>query len=104
MSGFKYFEQLKQGLEDAAAFEKGDKSRARVSIREIPVPEYKAADVARLRADLRLSQRGLAFALGVSARTVEAWEAGRNIPSGSARHLLYLFEKDGTLVGQFVER
>ena len=104
MSDLNYFEQLKQGLEDAAAFKKGDKSRARVSIREIHVPEYKAADLVRLRAALRLSQRGLAFALGVSARTVEAWEAGRNIPCGSARHLLYLFDKDDTLVGQFIER
>ena len=104
MSDFNYYEQLKQGLEDAVAYKKGDKKRARVSIREIHVPEYKAADVARVRATLRLSQRGLAFALGVSARTVEAWEAGRNVPSGSARHLLYLFEKDDSLVGQFVER
>ena len=104
MSDFNYFEQLKQGLEDAIAFKKGDKSRVRIHLREIPVPEYKATDVARLRAALRLSQRGLAFALGVSTRTVEAWEAGRNTPSGSARHLLFLFEKDSTLVEQFVER
>ena len=62
MSDFNYFEQLKQGLEDAVAFKKGDKSRARVSIREIRIPEYRAADVTRLRSALRLSQRGLAFA------------------------------------------
>ena len=104
MSDFTYYEQLRQGLEDAVAYKKGNKRRARVSVREIPVPEYTAADVARVRTSLCLSQRGLAFALGVSARTVEAWEAGRNIPSGSARHLLYLFEKDDSLVGQFVER
>ena len=104
MSDYNYYEQLKQSLEDAIAFKKGDKRRARVSYREIAVPEYMPSDVLRVRSVLDLSQRGLASALGVSTRTVEAWEAGRNAPCGTARHLLYLFEQDNTLVGQFIER
>jgi len=41
-----------------------------------------------------LQDAGLAQVVGVSPRTVEAWEAGANKPNGSARHLLYLLGKD----------
>lgn len=99
-----YYNDLKQSLEDAIAFNRGDKTRARSVVRELPVPEYQAADVARVRTGLQLSQRGLAAVLGVSPRTVEAWEGGRNAPSGSARHLLYLIERNNGLVNQLVAR
>jgi putative transcriptional regulator len=99
-----YFDELKQSLEDAIAFNRGDKTRARSVVRELPVPEYQAADVARVRMGLQLSQRGLAAVLGVSPRTVEAWEIGRNAPSGSARNLLYLIERNSGLVNQLVAR
>ncbi len=73
-------------------------------VRETPIPAYKADDVARTRKELKLSQRGLATALGVSPRTVESWEAGKNAPSGAAQRLLYLFECDHTLVERLVAR
>lgn len=102
----KYFDELMTSLEDAAAFAQGDTSRARVVEVDTddPVPEYKAADVARTRQELNLSQRALARALGVSSRTVEAWEAGRNVPSGAARHLLFLLDGDHSLVQRLVTK
>ena len=99
-----YAESLKAGLEDAVAFINGDTSRGRVVVRETQIPEYKAADVARIRQALNLSQRALANVLGVSTRTVEAWEAGRNVPSGAARHLLFLLDGDHSLVQRLVAR
>ena len=101
-----YAESLKAGLEDAVAFINGDTSRARVVEVDTddPVPEYKADDVARTRQALNLSQRALARALGVSSRTVEAWEAGRNVPSGAARHLLFLLDGDHSLVQRLVTK
>ncbi len=100
----KYFDELMTSLEDAAAFAKGDTSRAKVVEVEVddPVPEYKAADVARTRKALNLTQSAFARALGVSSRTVEAWEAGRNEPSGAARHLLFLLDGDHSLVQRLV--
>lgn len=97
-----YAESLKAGLEDAVAFINGDRSRGRVVVREVKVPAYEAADVARTRHALNLSQRALARALGVSTRTVEAWEAGKNVPSGAARHLLFLLDGDHSLVQRLV--
>ena len=101
---FNYGDRLIESLEQALAYAKGDKSKARVTVRATPVPEYKADDVSRVRLDLRLSQRALASVLGVSARTVEAWEAGRNSPNGPAARMLYLIEKDHSLVDKLVIR
>jgi len=53
---------------------------------------YRAADVKRLRGDLGCSQSTFARVLGVSKRTVEDWEAGKNNPSGSARRLMEILE------------
>ena len=92
MAHFVYCVTLKESLEQAVDYTKGDKSRCRTVVRETPIPAYKADDVARTRKELKLSQRGLATALGVSPRTVESWEAGKNAPSGAAQRLLYLFE------------
>lgn len=98
------FENLKESLEEAVAHKKGQPNRCRVTVREIPVPEYDAQKIASIRQKLNLSQKGLAAALGVSGRTVEAWETGKNTPSGAARNLLYLIEKDNSLVNNFIIR
>lgn len=97
-----YFEELKESLEQAAAYAKGDASRVRVSVREIPTPTYSPADIAALRKKAGLSQRALATALGVSVRTVEAWEIGKNAPSGSSVKLLYLIEKDNNILSRLL--
>jgi putative transcriptional regulator len=97
-------DRLIESLQQALAYAKGDKSKCRVTVREMPVPEYKAGDVSRVRSELRLSQRALASVLGVSHRTVEAWEAGRNIPNGPAARVLYLIENDHSLVDKLVSR
>jgi len=97
-----YYEELKASLEEAVAYVRGEKNRCRTTVRELPVPEYRPTDVARIRLALNLSQRGLACALGVSPRTVEAWEGGKNMPNGSARNLLYLIDNNHDLVQQLV--
>ncbi len=104
MEEFNYFEELKASLEDAVAYKKGDRTRCRATVREMPVPEYQATDIARTRQALNLSQRGFATVLGVSPRTVEAWEAGKNSPSGTARRLLYLLDCDNSLVERLAIR
>ena len=99
---FSLYEELKGSLEEAIAFKKGDKSKGRVIVREIPTPEYTASDVQKIRQTLHLSQNGLATALGVSKRTIEAWEAGKNSPSNSSNKLLYLIENDNSLIDRLI--
>ena len=102
MAEMQYFEELKASLEEAVAYKKGDKSRCRTVVAPKALPAYTAADVTRTRTALNLSQKGLALALGVSPRTVEAWEAGKNVPSGAAQRLLYLLEQDHSLIDRLV--
>ena len=102
----KYFDELISSLEDAAAFSNGDSSRGReVEVKaSAPIHEYRAEDIVRTRKELNLTQSGLALAIGVSTRTVEAWEAGRNEPSGAANRLLYLLDSDHSLLERLTAR
>jgi putative transcriptional regulator len=90
---FDFGKALTHSLKQALDFENGEKTQARIAVREIETPIYKGTDVRSIRNNLRLSQNGLALALGVSKRTVEAWEAGKNNPSNTTNKLLYLIEK-----------
>ncbi len=45
-----------------------------------------------------MTQKAFANVLGVSKRTVEAWEAGRNTPSPTAKNLIYLISQKTDLV------
>jgi len=98
-----YFEKMRQGLQDCIDYENGDKTKAVERIRSIPDPVFKPADVARLRKDLNMTQRGMATVMGVSARTVEAWETGRSNPSGTASRMLYLIDQDHDLVHRLIK-
>jgi len=51
-------------------------------------------DVASIRSRTGLSQATFARLLGVSVRTLQDWEQGRRAPSGAARTLLTIADKD----------
>ena len=50
--------------------------------------------VASIREKMGLSQSRFAELLGVSVRTLQEWEQGRRKPSGAARTLLLIAEKN----------
>lgn len=52
--------------------------------------------VADIRAKTGLSQARFATLLGVSVRTLQDWEQGRRAPSGAARTLLLVAERNPT--------
>ena len=41
MEKFDVYKGILEGLQDAIAYKQGDHSRGRVSVREVPVPDYK---------------------------------------------------------------
>ncbi len=55
-----------------------------------PAPPISAADVARLRARLKVSQPVFAALLNVATVTAVSWEKGRRKPSGAALRLLQI--------------
>ena len=86
--GSKAFEAIAEGLRDAIAYARGDKSRGR--LHRVYVPDI---DVERVRRGLGLSQVDFAAAFGVSVATVRNWEQGRRRPHGPAWVLLVVIEK-----------
>jgi putative transcriptional regulator len=90
----KFFDDLKQGLEEALAHAQG-KITLKSEIIEIPdAPnEYKAEDVKRIREKYHYSQGVFAKILNVSPRTVQSWESGERVPSHAALRLLEIVDK-----------
>lgn len=82
------FDDLKQGLEEAIAYEKG-RGKARVKTYKImPVKEYTNKEIREIRMKAGMTQSVFAAYMGVSKKTVEAWECGRTHPTGSVFRLL----------------
>ena len=65
----------------------GERSASRTFVFEEP-------DVKAIREKTRLSQRSFAALIGVSKRTLENWEQGRRHPTGPAKTLLRLVDRD----------
>jgi putative transcriptional regulator len=67
-------------------------------LRELKRGEYgrviNVPDVASIREKTGLSQAKFAQLLGVSVRTLQDWEQGRRAPSGAAKTLLMVADKN----------
>jgi putative transcriptional regulator len=67
-------------------------------LRELRSGEYgrviNVPDVASIRTKTGLSQARFAVLLGVSVRTLQDWEQGRRAPSGAARTLLMVADRN----------
>ena len=91
------FESIKQGLEEAKAFSKGQGTDALVH--EIELPEI---NVSAIRAQTGLSQAEFARSIGVAKGTLLNWEHGRRTPNGPAQVLLALIARKPTVVQEFL--
>ena len=58
-----------------------------------PLASYSSSEIKEIRHQIGLTQSLFAQYFGVSLKTVEAWESGRNTPSGPSRRLLGLLAK-----------
>lgn len=89
-----FFSSITEGLEEALAFEKG-RASAETYARKRNLPNVNVAEV---RTSLDMTQKSFAAMLGVSSRTVEAWECGKSTPTPTAKKLIYLIKNDHSLV------
>lgn len=89
---------LNEALEDAQS-EKPVLKRNKVTVE--PVKVFEADEVKKIRTSTGMSQKIFASYMGVSDKTVEAWEAGTNHPSGAASRLLSMMEIDKDLIIKF---
>ena len=82
------FDDLKEGLQEAIAFAKGE-GPARVTRFEIePAITYTNVEIREIRTNAKMTQAVFALYMGVSIKTVEAWESGRTHPTGPACRLM----------------
>ena len=87
------FRSIEQGIKEALAFARGDRSGAVVHEIEVHTP-----DVPAIRARTGLSQAEFARSIGVKKATLLNWEQKRRVPDGPARVLLALIEKEPGIV------
>ena len=76
-----------EGLEDALAYAKGDKSRARTA--RVPA----MIDVCEIRKSLGMTQQEFSRQFGFPLGTLRNWEQGHRKPQGPSRVLLTLIKK-----------
>ena len=90
------FADLKEAMEGALAFERGDRRRD-LKVTRIQAPRPPKAmspkDIARIREKLNCSQAVFAMMLNISPKTVQAWEQGSREPGDAALKLLTIAKK-----------
>lgn len=96
------YESIMTGLTEAVEDAKRpDKKLKRRMVSIVPIKAYSAKEIQQIRKETGMSQKLFAGYMGVSAKTVEAWEAGTNHPSGAASRILHMMELDADLTTRF---
>lgn len=91
------YDSIVHGLNEAIEYEKGNINARKVKCTVSPVPEFTAEEIKTIRNELSMTQIIFAAVLGVSVKTVEAWEAGTNVPIGTARRMIGMLQADPTI-------
>ena len=88
------FDEIKAGLNEAIEYEKGNLKANTRTLSITPIEEFTASEIKDIRKNAGMTQVLFAKYLGVSLKTVEAWEAGRNQPTGTACRMLSITKRD----------
>ncbi len=88
------FEDLKQGLTEAIEYERGETTARVKKLIIYPVKNYSNKEIRKIRMNSGMTQKVFASYMGVSVKTVEAWEKGRTHPTGPAFRLLEVLDKN----------
>ena len=95
-----FFEEIMASISETKEAAKKRQLKETVFIK--PVKQYNAEGVKEIRQSLHMTQAMFAGMIGVSQKTVEAWESGRNTPMGPASRFLDLLTEDKSVVRRFV--
>lgn len=100
------YKSTAKGLKEAIDYEKGTVKARSAKIRVEPLVSFNKAEIKAIRNNLKMTQVVFAKFLGVSPKTVEAWEGGRNMPDGPARRILSMLKQDPDIPVKykFIER
>jgi putative transcriptional regulator len=90
-----------QGLAEASDYQQGKVPARKTKLTIKPVDNFNTAEIKRIRQKTGMSQVMFAGSMGVSPKTVEAWENGRNKPEGASRRLLEVVRDDPCFLQRF---
>jgi len=92
------YDSIIKGLDEAVRISRGELKGRRHKIIIRPVSNFDKEEIKTLRGKLNLTQINFAQLLGVSKKTIEAWENGKNTPTGPARRIIELLEENPNFV------
>jgi len=95
------YESIMQGLTEAVDYQQGKIPARKIRMSIKPVDTFNNDDIKQIRQKTGLSQVMFAGSLGVSPKTIEAWENGRNKPEGASRRLLEIVRDDPGFLKRF---
>ena len=67
-----------------------------------PLPHYTRDRIRQIRKELHVTQKVFADIIGVSKKTIEAWECGKNIPHGPAQRMLEIMDKNHDALKEYI--
>ena len=89
------YHDLVEGFQEILESQNTGKKMKSTTISIPDVHRYTNTEIKRIRNRTGLTQTLFAGFMGVSKKTVEAWECGKNHPTGPACRLLALIETGG---------
>ena len=88
-----FHDEIAKGLQKAVYYEEGrlkDVRTHKYTIWVEPLRDFTPVEIKQIRKNAAMTQDLFARCIGVSKKSVEAWEYGRAKPDGAARRLLGL--------------
>ena len=98
------FEDLQEGLLQAIDYAKGEGPARVITYKIDPITEFNKDQIREIRMNAKMTQHVFADFLGVSVKTVEAWERGRTHPTGPAYRLMYMLSHNQTNALPFISK
>lgn len=95
------YDSITKGLTEAIEYEKGNVSAKKVKVTVTPADDFSPKEIKAVRNKLNMTQRTFASVIGVSAKTVEAWETGTNKPMKTACRLISMINADPQILKKF---
>ncbi len=95
------YESILAGLNEAVEHAEGKRTLRQTTLTVQPLKTYEPQEIKAIRHSIGASQSLFAGIMGVSIKTVEAWEAGRNQPEGPSRRLLAMLQSDPKTVEKY---
>ena len=89
---------LNELVEHAEGKDTGIVVHRRSSQDVIEVPIFSPQEIRQVRLMLNMTQKTFAACIGVSLKSIEAWESGRSRPDGAARRILGLMKDHPSFV------